>query len=333
MGFFPHWISEDLSKISEEISFDSATYFDDLVRQIDKYDAFLEEAPQDAEIAELYEITPQGLSGFSRDFVEGLLHANEFLISRWVCQHQMKALCFWRGMKDAVSIANWLVAAACLRSFFEEVASFNYHLQKVTPLTKETSSLLQSMGKSVSKKNKLHKGWSEKFIKTQVSNLEKLSTSLHGGADEWVRYVKQKRNPSRLQSESAGPQFSPTVHINDCIRSLKKTGWQDAMEVYSLLSELVHPNFGASTLVVASRKRLNEKCGDVILSTRPKNREAATWFLELAIQPLASVTRVSAANIQLANSQMSFYQKNAEKWASLNTMLAGPSAQSGMRPH
>ncbi|MBR0703440.1 hypothetical protein JQ599_26290 [Bradyrhizobium diazoefficiens] len=98
------------------------------------------------------------------------------------------------------------------------------------------------------------------------------------------------------------------THICDCIEALDQKSQLRAAEMYNLLSEMVHPNFGSNSLVIVTRKRVSEVVGEVVLSNNPKTVEAAAWFFELAAAPLAQIFELERSCIVRSQALLKYYQ-------------------------
>ena len=98
------------------------------------------------------------------------------------------------------------------------------------------------------------------------------------------------------------------THICDCIEALDQKSQLKATEMYDLLSEMVHPNFGSNSLVIVTRNRVSEVVGEVVLSSNPKTVEAAAWFYELAAAPLGQIFELERSCITRSQALLRYYQ-------------------------
>ena len=97
------------------------------------------------------------------------------------------------------------------------------------------------------------------------------------------------------------------THINKCVSALNDSKLK-ATEMYGLLSEMVHPNFGSNSLVIVTRNRFNDAFGEVVLSSNPRNIEAAAWFFELAAEPLSQIFQLERGCIFRSQNLLKSYQ-------------------------
>jgi hypothetical protein len=74
---------------------------------------------------------------------------------------------------------------------------------------------------------------------------------------------------------------------------------------------MVHQNFGSNTLVIVTRNRIDDLVGEVVLSSSPKNVEAAAWFFELIAEELRGIFELERAYLNRSQALFGFYQAAA----------------------
>jgi hypothetical protein len=73
------------------------------------------------------------------------------------------------------------------------------------------------------------------------------------------------------------------------VDELKKKKQMDAIQIYDLLCDMVHPNFGSNALIISTRERIDDLAGNIVLARHPKHREVAAWFFEVGAEPLGKI--------------------------------------------
>jgi len=70
------------------------------------------------------------------------------------------------------------------------------------------------------------------------------------------------------------------IHVHDGIEVLEKSSGLPLMEVYSTLSEFVHPNLGSKMLTVNTRRDHSPFMDEVIIGSNKFNSEAALFYID-----------------------------------------------------
>jgi hypothetical protein len=155
--------------------------------------------------------------------------------------------------------------------------------------------------------------WKRKFVASQLELVTRVVKAVQGSDFDWNGWYRQKAKRYDVDiAKLVGDHTEMRkTHINDCIEALNKKSQLKATEVYDLLCEMVHPNFGSNSLVIVSRNRVNEVFGEAVLSSNPKNVEAAAWFFELAAAPLGQMFEFERGCIVRSQGLLKFYQNAA----------------------
>jgi hypothetical protein len=143
--------------------------------------------------------------------------------------------------------------------------------------------------------------------------IKKLKKAREGSNYDWSSWFRKKAESRKLDMAFTVKEHEVVrkTHINACIEELNKKQQLDATEIYGLLCEMVHPNFGSNTLVIATREKLSDVAGNVVLSSHPKNLEAAAWFFEVGAAPLGKMFEKEVEYIERSNKIASFYKSTA----------------------
>ena len=136
--------------------------------------------------------------------------------------------------------------------------------------------------------------------------VQRAAKAIQGSDYNWDGWFREKLGEVEVEQvdiskEAASHTKFRKTHINVCIEELEKRSQLSANQVYNLLSEMVHPNFGSNTLVIVTRNRTSDLAGEAVLSSNPKNVEAAAWFFELASEPLSKIFELERDYVSRSN--------------------------------
>ena len=304
----PGWISEQADVISEMLSKNGRAQFGPFSDSFRQLVNMVDQLPDSTTTFEIYKIDARALSAFFGDSLSALAHACEALIGRWAFQHAHKFASALKGFRFGLEDGNFLLSFSCARSMFEEVAHFHFFLCRFEASFRKMSKLLERQGALLDKGKDPSKEATSEYIETQLELIQRLVKALEGSDYDWSGWFKTTAESSGFDWNDYLSKHAPLrkTHINDCIRALEAKAIP-AQRVYDLFSEMVHPNFGSNTLVVSTRTRKNEISGDLILSARPKNAEAAAWFFELAAFPLTLTFETEISCTHRAQTMLQFY--------------------------
>jgi hypothetical protein len=119
--------------------------------------------------------------------------------------------------------------------------------------------------------------WSRKVIASQLEILKRVAKAVQGSDFNWKGWFQQTveryEMPDVDMADLVGEHTEMRkTHINDCLDVLDQTSHLKASEMYALLSEMVHPNFGSNSLVIVTRSRVSDVVGEVVLSSNPTSK-------------------------------------------------------------
>jgi hypothetical protein len=243
----------------------------------------------------------------------GITHACESLLGFWSFQHGYKFKASLDGYQYAMNKGNFLLAFSCARAMFEEMAHFHFFLLRIEASHLKSVHLFDQEAPRIRKGKLPPEGWNRKVIASQLEIIKRVAKAVQGSDFDWKGWFQQAAERHELPdvdiAELVGEHTEMRkTHINDCIEALDKKSQLKATEMYNLLSEMVHPNFGSNSLVIVTRNRVNEIVGEVVLSSNPKTVEAAAWFFELASAPLGQIFELERNCITRSQALLKYYQ-------------------------
>jgi hypothetical protein len=235
------------------------------------------------------------------------------------------------GFQYAMNEGNFLLAFSCARAMFEEMAYFHFFLLRIEASHLKSIHLFDQEAPRIRKGKAPPEDWNRKVIASQLELIKRVAKAVQGSDFDWKGWFQQTAERYELPdvdiAELVGEHTEMRkTHINDCLEALDKKSQLKATEMYNLLSEMVHPNFGSNSLVVVTRNRVSEVVGEVVLSSNPKTVEAAAWFFELAAAPLGQIFEFERSCIVRSQGLLKFYQSAAAS-VSLGTEVSGRSTK------
>ena len=212
-----------------------------------------------------------------------------------------------------MDVGNFLLAFSCTRAMFEEMAHFHFFLLRVEASHSKAVLLIEQEAPRIRKGKLPPEGWDRKVIACQFELLKRVAKAVQGSDFDWNGWFQQAAERyeitdvdiTKLVGEHAAMR---KTHINVCIEALDEKSLLKATEMYNLLSEMVHPNFGSNSLIIETRKHVSEVVGEVVLASNPKTVEAAAWFFELAAAPLGQIFELERNCITRSQALVKYYQ-------------------------
>jgi hypothetical protein len=178
----------------------------------------------------------------------------------------------------------------------------------------------------VKPRRKLDKNWQVSLISSNDELHRRLAKAIKGSDydwNEWFRRAFSEREQAKIDiSAYAAPQERVRkTHICDCIKELEKEALPAANQIYALLCDMVHPNYGLNTLVLETGIELDRIHFEYFLSSNPQSSEASAWFFELISGSMANLFRLERDLIERSQSMLRFYQVKAH-WLTRHPILA-----------
>ena len=180
------------------------------------------------------------------------------------------------------------MAMSCLRGITEELAHYAYFARRLKVLREK----LYKVSNPPKKKGRPYKKWLERFIADLLEIISLMQRAVQGSGFNWNGWLQELHDQHGVGENSLEFKQIRKTHINDCIRDLAKHSNLPVEKYYSIFSEMVHPNWGSHMLVIDTRIRVDDLRGDLVLSSHPKNIEAAGFFFEVVTTPLANLLAV-----------------------------------------
>jgi hypothetical protein len=166
-----------------------------------------------------------------------------------------------------------LVLGQCLK----EMAHFYFFLMRIEASHSKVVKLFDQEAPRVRKGKAPSEDWSRKVIASQLEILKRVAKAVQGSDFNWKGWFQQTveryEMPDVDMADLVGEHTEMRkTHINDCLDVLDQTSHLKASEMYALLSEMVHPNFGSNSLVIVTRSRVSDVVGEVVLSSNPTSK-------------------------------------------------------------
>ena len=314
--FLPEWLSAQQSRLRTHLSPIRERDLENYSEQFSMIKEFFDSLPTRSVLFELYKITPDKLKQVFDDGFVALAHACESLLGFWSFQHAYKFKASLDGFQYAMGEGNFLLAFSCARSMFEEMAHFHFFLLRIEASHLKAVQLTEQEAPRSRKGSLPSDNWNRKFIASQLEIIKRLAKAVQGSDFDWKGWYRQTAESYEMPDvdivKLVGEHTEMRkTHINDCLDALDKKSQLKATEMYNLLSEMVHPNFGSNSLVIVTRNRVSEVVGEAVLSSNPKTVEAAAWFFELAAAPLGQMFELERSCIVRSQALLKFYQRAA----------------------
>lgn len=232
----------------------------------------------------------------------------EFGISHMYLTNAYKIKSIISSINSAFQSGNFTTAAILLRSFLEVVSYLSYFQIKFSQKT-EKFRLLVIEGEKI-KLNTLEREKWAKRMATLIDEFYKLLRKAnYGSSFDWkTKMEKVAKKELSLQNPK-----TTKLHTHDAIKEMSKHAKVDFKEIYDFFSEMIHPNFGSHTLVVKSKKKIDELAADITIGELERDIEQARWFFELFSEGAHETCKICKKTIE--------HYKNELKWyAGLNDL-------------
>lgn len=172
---------------------------------------------------------------------------------------------------DSLESGRFYVAGITTRAMLEVVCVNYWSFRRIDDLFRECFKWLQVASKTKSSKER------EKLNKKYSENLYKIATLVHEANTatslDWGVYL--------TQFGGSMPSEPPSkINTNEAIKDIASKSKLPLTEVYSVLSEFVHPNAGSKMLVI-NTKRAHYRLMDVVtVGNNRHNEEAALFYVD-----------------------------------------------------
>lgn len=315
----PEWLGDSYSELHTRLSPKASRELDAFTKQLFLTKEWFGKLPERSVLYELYQIEPEKLKLLFDDAYSALAHSCEAVLGRWFFQHAYKFKSSFDWFNYSLNEGNFLLAFSCVRGMFEEMAHFHFFLVRIEASHEKAAHLWRQAEPRFLKGRPPTDDWTRNFLTALLEILQRALKAIQGSDYDWKGWFRQALANFEVPEVEVSTQVAShtemrKTHINDCLAELEKKSQLDATCVYNLLSEMVHPNFGSNTLVIVTRNRINDLVGEAVLSSNPKNVEAAAWFFELIAEALSRILELERNYLKRSQALFSFYQGVAVKF-------------------
>jgi hypothetical protein len=269
---FPDWILNAVHKNKSQLNSKSIDFYDKFLEYLPHFDSCFISIPTTSAIGVLKSYAPDELEanyGF-KSSVEFIL-LNIFEKFHYQATYQLRELAI--SLFEALGEGRFYVSALLNRAMLEVVCVNYYTLTKVESKFMQNLKYLQSAIKTKSPDEK------EKLLKIYYQGVydvfSKLFDANTSASLDWQKYLDGKFGIIIPKSEK-----KKIIHVHDGIRDLEKASGLPLWEVYSTLSEFVHPNLGSKMLIINTKHEHFPFMDEVILGDNKGNSEAAIFYID-----------------------------------------------------
>lgn len=197
---------------------------------------------------------------------------------------------------------NFTTAAILMRSFLEIVSFLYYHKKKIVDKSIKFRELLIE-----SEKIKLHtlerEKWATRLGKLSSDFINQLLKSNLGTSFDWKTWMQTHYGDSfSLEHHEMGKLNTLTA-----IQYMTKETNVNFVGIYDFFSEMVHPNFGSHTLIVKTRKVIDDESSDIYLADGARDFEQALWFFDCFANGGYETAKVCSQIVREYSSVMKWY--------------------------
>ncbi len=269
---FPSWLMNIEKSAGEKLKHDSRDFFKKSMECYPYfYEAFLN-CPSKVEFDVINDYSPSNLekSFTNKATLFPSVIANISQSFHFEFVYQMRELAI--GQRDALEKGAFYVGVVLSRSLFETVCANYYTFRRLEEKLKQSLDLSIEAAKTKSEVEqqklilKIYEVFYEMFSSVFTA---RIATSL-----DWNEHLKN------FGADGHNYEKTKPIHINKAIEDIEKVSGLPLVRTYGLLSEFVHPNFGAKTLILHTRQPHQQYIDKVTLGDNSYNQEAALWYLD-----------------------------------------------------
>ena len=272
--FPPPWLEKEFKNIRSELL--HKKQFDNFWKSYKDVNDIFDTWPSSSVTAEFSTDDVSKIAAkWDGDFFMATTQVLEFDIRKMYYTNAFKIKSIISSINGAFASGNFTTAAILFRSYLEVVSYLAYFQYKFAKKTEKFRSMVIESGRI-----KLNTPEREKWAKRMITLVDEFQNLLrkanYGTSYDWKKKM-QRDGKRELNLQKAK---STKLHIHDAIKDMSKHTKIDFMEFYDLFSEMIHPNFGSHTLVVKTRKKIDELGSDVTIGELDKDIEQARWFFD-----------------------------------------------------
>ena len=315
---YPSWLTEgDLDRIRSTSRPNVEKSLDECQLQLQRLSENLDKFPEKMEFFSIqgYYPTEDLLPYYTKKF-DSVIHLCECWSYRWFCQHAYRMRAHFDFLKKSMEAGNWTVACSLLRNIIEEIAHFDFYLGKISEEFDKISKI-QEEGKATElEESSTAQDLNQKFLSCHLEVVTLMVQAISRTSVDWEKYMKKISNEYGLDFEK------PDIEDEDMFRKVNILTAIDKMstrykekfrEQYDILSEMVHPNFGANILVIDSTEQLGKVYENLHISSNIRTVTGAQLFFDISSEIIASAFSVENRNLFMAQKIHELFRKAYEE--------------------
>ena len=301
--FPPPWLEKEFKNIKSELL--NKKHFDNFWKSYKDLNNIFDTFPSSS-------VTPEFSTGdlkkiaarWDGDFYMATTQMFEFGILKMFYTNVFKIKSIISSINSAFETGNFTTAAILLRSFLEVVSFLSYFQIKFSKKTEKMRLLVLESEKI--KLNTLARGQWAKRLGNLVDEFQKqLEKANYGTSYDWK---KKMEKDAGKELNFQNPE-SNKLNTLTAIQEMSEDTNVDFREIYDFFSEMIHPNFGSHTLVVKTRKQVDELCSEVTIGELDKDIEQARWFFVLFSEGAHETSKVCIKTILGFKAQLDWYAR------------------------
>ena len=315
---YPSWLTEcDLDCIRSMSSPKVGESLDECQLQLQRLSDNLDKFPEEMEFFSIknYYPTEELLSYYTKEF-DSVIHLCECWSYRWFCQHAYRMKGHFDFFKKSMESGNWTVACSLLRNIIEEIAHFDFYLGKISKEFDEISKIQKEDEVSENEGRHADPDLDRRFRSCHIEIIKIMSLAIFRTSIDWEEYMKRISHEYGIDFEKPDIEdedMFDKVNILTAIDKMSARYKEKFREHYDILSEMVHPNFGANILVISSTDQLGEVYEALRMSSNIKTITGANLFFDVSSKIIASAFSVENHNLFRAQTVHELFREKYEK--------------------
>ena len=300
---FPSWIIRAEKSNREKISLNPSDFFKKALECYPNFNSIYIDCPKTRKLGILNTYDLSILDKYYEELsLREFIVFNIFETFHFLYVYQIREIAI--AMHEAFERGAFYTAVILNRSIFESVCIQYYTFRRIEEKFEQSLRYIGTASKTKSKleQDKLHC----KYIESLYDVFSLLHRASTASSINWAEHLKQFGHEIEIT------QPGKRIHINDAIEDLEKVSKLPLIKTYNLMSEFVHPNYGAKTLVM-NTKQPHQNCIDVlVIGDNAENTEAALFYIEQLSESLYyTLTLACSLHDRSAN-----FIKQLDQWLS-----------------
>lgn len=299
---YPSWLTEDdLDRIRSMLRPTVRRSLDDCQLQLQRLSKNLDKFSKETEIFSIKNYYPTiGILPNYPDKFDAVIHLSECWSHRWFCHHAYRIKGHFDFLIQSMEAGNWTVACSLLRNIIEEIAQFDYNLGKVSEKFDIISKIKEEGKAAKNKESAVTRSLNKKFFSNCIDIVKLMSLAINRTSFNWDEYTKKIADECRIDYEKLNieeKEITDKVNILTAIDKMSARYKEKFRKHYDILSELVHPNFGANMLVIVSKEEVDEFYELIRMSSNVRTIDGATLFFDISSELIASAFQIENNNL------------------------------------